>query len=194
MELIRLTALRWPTHETLVDVLVRPIGEVLDLNTRFSGVSSELYSIAPAWNGSKHLPGEPLQKVASPAAARDLLFDHLDPDTPLLGHAIENDLNAARIIHPFVIDTVLLYPHPRGLPIRYKLRDLAQRNLQRTIQTAEAEGHDSKEDSEATGDLVLVKVRDKWRELQRSGWWWKDDTLMPPKGKAAALLTSGSHL
>ncbi|TVY60706.1 RNA exonuclease, partial [Lachnellula suecica] len=37
-ELIRLTATSWPTGAPLFDVLVRPIGEILDLNSRYSGV------------------------------------------------------------------------------------------------------------------------------------------------------------
>ncbi|KAK5944262.1 RNA exonuclease 3 [Knufia obscura] len=199
LELIRLTALSWPTHTTVLDILVRPIGEILDFNTRFSGVNADMYLSAPDYGHEgkppKYGPGEPLQIVASPAAARDLLFDHLDPDTPLLGHAIDNDLNACRIIHPFVIDTVLLYPHPKGLPIRYKLRDLARVHLDRRIQENSgdgSEGHDSKEDSAATGDLVRKKVGQKWEELKRSGWWWKGEMLMPPG--AAKGLKGGSSL
>jgi len=198
LELIRLTALSWPSNTTVLDVLVRPFGEILDFNTRFSGVDKEVYLSAPdyghAGKSPKYSPGEQLQIVASPAAARALLFDHLDPDTPLIGHAIDNDLNVCRIIHPFVIDTVLLYPHSKGLPIRYKLRDLARMHLDREIQANSgdgSEGHDSKEDSAATGDLVRKKVGQKWQEFQRNGWWWKGETLMAP-GTAKVFKAGGS--
>ncbi|KLU83855.1 RNA exonuclease 3 [Magnaporthiopsis poae ATCC 64411] len=40
-ELIRLTATSWPGGEELVDVLVRPFGEILDLNSAYSGVYPE---------------------------------------------------------------------------------------------------------------------------------------------------------
>lgn len=202
MELIRLTALSWPTNQILLDILVRPIGEVLDLNTRFSGVTPHLFTSAPdfghvpppRYNDTARTNENPsylLQKVASPKAARSLLFDHLNPDTPLIGHAIENDLTACRIIHPFVIDTVLLYPHPKGMPMRYKLRDLASMYLGRKIQQGGDEGHDSKEDSEATGDLALVMVKKKWEGMKGEGWTWKGDLLIPPVRRGTAALGGG---
>jgi RNA exonuclease 1 len=30
-----------------------------------------------------------------------------------VGHALENDLSALRMLHANVIDTAMLYPHPR---------------------------------------------------------------------------------
>lgn len=190
MELIRVTAISWPTKQTLLDILVRPIGEILDLNTRFSGVSPTLFTSAPEFGHTqppKYLPGEPLQKVASPKAARSLLFDHLNPDTPLIGHAIENDLNACRVIHPFVIDTTLLFPHPKGLPVRYKLRDLASMYLERKIQRGGEQGHDSREDSEATADLALVMVKRKWEGMKGEGWTWKGDMMSPPVRRSGGM-------
>ncbi|KAF3241614.1 RNA exonuclease 3 [Orbilia oligospora] len=52
-EVIRLTATRFPTYEPIVDILVQPYGEVLDLNTRFSGVTQEQFDTAlPYYNSS----------------------------------------------------------------------------------------------------------------------------------------------
>ena len=187
LELVRVTALAWPSHKTLLDVLVRPIGEILDMNTRFSGVTADMltnakdYGLVPR---PKYEAGEALQRVASPAAAREFLFDLLDRETPLIGHAIENDLNACRIIHPFVIDTVLLYPHIKGMPMRMRLRDLTRLNLGRTIQASSSDGHDSKEDSIATGDLVLKKVGEKWLELKRQGFQFGATGLIRTTNKA----------
>ncbi|KAK5040345.1 RNA exonuclease 3 [Exophiala sideris] len=184
MEVIRLTAVSWPDDKLLLDYLVRPYGEILDLNTRFSGVTQEAFANAPFCQLGSGLDAAPealrLHKVESPAAARELLFQHLSPDTPLVGHAIENDLNVCRIIHPFVIDTVLLYPHPRGLPIRYGLKMLSQKYLLRTIQSAGEEGHDSKEDAVATGDLVCKKVAEKWNAMRREGWTFVEGMLTAP--------------
>ncbi|KAJ6044250.1 uncharacterized protein N7446_002447 [Penicillium canescens] len=190
MELIRLTAVSWPEGRDLLDVLVRPIGEVLDFNSRFSGVFQQHYIDAKPYGTTVSTadlptkegmgrPQPPLQLVKSPAEARDLLFKLLQPETPLIGHAIDNDLNVCRIIHPTIIDTVLLYPHPRGLPIRNSLKSLASRHLGRDIQTG-VHGHDSREDSVTTGDLVRVKAREKWKDLNKNGWKFENGKLVPP--------------
>jgi DNA polymerase III epsilon subunit-like protein len=197
LEVIRVTAVSWPDARPVLDFLVRPYGEVLDLNTRFSGVTNEAYSNAKDYDSvsleedgmSQTSITVPLKKVASPAAARQLLFEHLDTETPLIGHAIDNDLNVCRIIHPFVVDTVLLYPHPRSLPFRYGLKVLSQKYLRRGIQTGGAAGHDSKEDAVATGDLVRKKVMEKWSVLQHDGWEFVDGVLKPPDATTGSART-----
>ncbi|KAJ5240174.1 RNA exonuclease Rex3 [Penicillium chermesinum] len=191
MELVRLTAVSWPEGRELVDILVKPMGELLDLNSRYSGVfpehyaSATLYGTAVKGKGPLQETGgetKALQYVESPAAAREVLFSFLQPDTPLIGHAIDNDLNACRIIHPTVIDTVILYPHPRRLPMRMSLKALAKTYLKRDIQTGGDQGHDSKEDAIATGDLVRIKAGQKWKKLKYQGWKLQDGKLIaPPK-------------
>ena len=188
LELIRLTATSWPGGEELLDVLVRPLGEVLDLNSQFSGVFPKDYADAlpchSDLNSGKQVSradDKPrLRLVDSPAAARDLLFELLTPETPLIGHALDNDLNAARIIHPSIVDSVLLYPHPRGLPIRFGLKVLMKKHLDRDIQTGGAQGHDSKEDAQAAGDLVRLKVAEMWKAMKRDGWTVRDREFFPP--------------
>ncbi|KAK2873603.1 hypothetical protein FQN49_002246 [Arthroderma sp. PD_2] len=189
LEMIRLTAVSWPQGKLLIDVLVRPMGEILDLNTRYSGVRPEQFANASPYKASqmsnstddKPTSGNGLQMVESPAAARELLFQHLQPETPLLGHALDNDLNVCRIIHPTIVDTVLLFPHPGGLPMRNGLRSLTKRHLGRDIQAGGgSEGHDSIEDARSTGDLVRFKVGEKWKALKRSGWEIQDGKLVGP--------------
>ncbi|KAI1389866.1 ribonuclease H-like domain-containing protein [Hypoxylon trugodes] len=192
LELIRMTVISWPNYETLADVLVQPYGEVLDLNTRYSGVTPEDMVSAERWVlGGDHKPTiiENQQKpklkiVASPKEARDLLFSLISPDTPLVGHGLENDMNAMRIIHPTCIDTVLLFPHRRGLPHRNSLRMLMETLLNQKIQqeTDETtpEGHDSAEDAKAAGELARLKVRDEWKNLQTKGWVIKDGKVTAP--------------
>ncbi|CAG8032329.1 unnamed protein product [Penicillium olsonii] len=188
LELIRLTAVSWPGGRNVLDVLVRPMGEILDLNTRFSGVTLQDFASAEPYNPLTPSADPPagesklslsLQLVKSPAEARELLLGLLQPETPVIGHAIENDLNVCRLIHPTVIDTVLLFPHPKGLPIRNSLKILAQKQLGREIQVGSG-GHDSKEDSIATGDLVRVKLGTKWKSYQKGGWRMEKNKLIPP--------------
>lgn len=193
MELIRLTATSWPSGKELVDVLVRPLGEVLDLNSRFSGVwpedfaSAIPYPATAAGNtgtvSSATVPA-PLRMVKSPAEARALLFAHLTPTTPLIGHALENDLNVTRIIHPCIVDTVLLFPHYSGLPMRNGLRMLVKQCLDRDIQAGGDRGHDSKEDARAAGDLVKFKVQEQWKLLTKAGWTVKAGKFLPPTTSA----------
>ncbi|GAM87922.1 hypothetical protein ANO11243_059500 [Dothideomycetidae sp. 11243] len=179
LELIRLTAVAWPSNEELIDILVQPKGTILDFNSRFSGVFAETFRSAVQWTeNTRPLPMQnsgggdslsPLPIVSSPEVARKILCSYITPDTPLIGHALENDLNSVRLCHRKVVDTVALYPHPRGLPIRHSLRQLAFEHLGRHIQTAGAAGHDSLEDARATGDLVRVKAAKKWTEMKTKG-------------------------
>lgn len=175
MELIRLTATAWPDGREVLDVLVRPLGEILDLNSRFSGVWPEDYAKAVPYDreseGATTDAAAPLRLVESPAKARELLFELLTPGTPLIGHALENDLNAARILHPVIVDTCLLFPHPRGLPLRFGLKMLMKKYLDRDIQMGGAQGHDSKEDARAAGDLVRYRLAEMWQKMKGQGWW-----------------------
>ncbi|KAK4201431.1 hypothetical protein QBC40DRAFT_253071 [Triangularia verruculosa] len=194
MELIRLTATSWPDGKELLDVLVRPIGEVLDLNSRYSGVWPEDIANAEEWS-----PGKPLTAVVessdsgrtkkkhmtivpSPVVARELLFSLISPETPLIGHALENDLNAVRIVHPTIIDTALLFPHKCGLPLRHSLKMLMETQLNKAIQveTKDTRGHDSGEDARAAGELVRLKVMEKWDQMKGEGWAVVDGVFVPP--------------
>ncbi|KAF4341341.1 REX3-RNA exonuclease member of the family of 3`-5` exonuclease [Fusarium beomiforme] len=207
MELIRLTATSWPTGEELLDVLVRPLGEILDLNSRYSGVWPDDLAKAESWTASTSTEAtkssdddvsedgelKPKKKnlkiVSSPEVARDLLFRLISPTTPLIGHGLENDLNSVRIVHPTLIDTVLLFPHKGGLPYRYSLKMLMDVHLGRKIQQETGPkmlGHDSAEDAKAAGDLVRLKIRNEWMDMQREGWKLVDGEFVAP-GKAAGL-------
>lgn len=213
-ELIRLTATSWPDGDAILDVLVQPVGEILDFNSRYSGVFPEDFANAPLYSPEHQPPSEsdqalkegevyeapaaskfpklpvtsPLQKVSSPFVARDLLFSLISPSTPLIGHAIENDLGAVRVIHPTVIDTVLLFPHSRGpLPMRNGLKMLMRQLLNKDIQveTAEQRGHDSAEDARAAGELVRFKVMTEWARLQKAGWRVEGTRFLRPGEKGS---------
>ena len=194
LELIRMTATSWPNGKRLADVLVRPKGEILDLNTRFSGVRPEDYARAAPYGEKADQPdhheapsSSKLSVVDSIPAARTLLLSYLDPSTPLIGHAIDNDLIATRLIHPSIIDTVLLYPHPRGLPMRFGLKALMKRHLDRDIQTGGSAGHDSGEDARAAGELVKLRVAETWRRMKAEGWMVEESNFVAPMTRADAM-------
>ncbi|KAN0112713.1 hypothetical protein V8E51_005664 [Hyaloscypha variabilis] len=190
LELIRLTATSWPNGEPLFDVLVRPLGPILDLNSRYSGVWPKHMAEALPWSASGEDANGTLRIVESPAAARALLFSYLSPATPLIGHGLENDLNATRVIHPIIIDTALLFPHKAGLPYRNGLKMLMQTHLNRHIQVVvdgKMDGHDSKEDANAAGDLVRFALAKEWSKMQMYGWVVKDGEFKPPEPKEQPL-------
>jgi RNA exonuclease 1 len=191
LELIRLTATSWPNYEELFDVLVRPSGPILDLNSRYSGVWPQAMAEAVPWSSDPGCePSEPgtkrkLRIVESPAAARALLFSHLSPQIPVIGHGLENDLNAARMIHPIIIDTALLYPHKAGLPYRNGLKSLMLTHLNRHVQVVvdgKMDGHDSKEDANAAGDLVRFALANEWQKMKKGGWTLENGEFKAPLG------------
>jgi len=119
---------------------------VIDFNTRFSGITPEVYSTAL----------EPLVEI------RRSLDELISSETILIGHALENDLKTLRMIHSRNVDTAVIFKHPAGPPYRRALRDLAKEHLGRAIQTGGANvGHSSLEDSVATLDLVKWHVINK---------------------------------
>ncbi len=71
---------------------------------------------------------------------------------------MDSDLAALKLTHPFIVDTSILYQHPRGPPLKSSLKWLAQKYLHREIQKGHGTlGHDSVEDSRACLDLVKMK-------------------------------------
>ncbi|GBP36953.1 Exonuclease GOR [Eumeta japonica] len=120
--------------------LVRPAAPVIDHNTRFSGI-------------------RPRDLARATKTLRDVQNDILGfvgCDTILVGHALDNDLRALKLLHNAVVDTCALYPHARGWPLRRSLRALAAELLGRSVQRA---AHSPLEDARAAMDLVLVKVQ-----------------------------------
>ncbi|CAN0877222.1 Small RNA degrading nuclease 5 [Linum grandiflorum] len=79
-------------------------------------------------------------------------------ETILVGHSLENDLLALKISHKLVIDTAVLYKHPKGRSYKTALRILAKKFLCREIQQSGA-GHDSAEDARAALELALLKIK-----------------------------------
>lgn len=79
-------------------------------------------------------------------------------ETILVGHSLENDLLALKISHHLVIDTAVLYKHPRGASYKTALRVLTRRFLSREIQDSR-NGHDSIEDARAAMELAILKIK-----------------------------------
>ena len=152
--LARISVLDW-SGTTVLDSFVKPSLPVKNYFTQFSGITPALLS-----NVSTTL-----------ADIQSKLLALLTPSTILLGHSLESDLNAMKLTHPFIVDTALIYPHPRGPPLRSSLKFLTQKYLHREIQVSGENGHNSVEDALAVLDLVKLKCEKgpKWGTSEASG-------------------------
>ncbi|XP_074934041.1 RNA exonuclease 1 homolog isoform X1 [Phalacrocorax aristotelis] len=142
LELTRVTVIN-SDLKVVYDTFVKPDTKVVDYNTRFSGVTEEDLE-----NTSITL--RDVQAV---------LLNMFNADTILIGHSLESDLFALKLIHGTVVDTAIVFPHRLGLPYKRALRTLMADYLKRIIQD-NVEGHDSSEDARACMELMVWKIKE----------------------------------
>ncbi|KAF9997285.1 RNA exonuclease 3, partial [Entomortierella chlamydospora] len=87
-ELIRISVID-KTGKPIMDELVKPKNIVLDLNSRFSGITS--------LDGAKYTLEQ----------ARDRFLELISNDTIIIGQSLENDFKVLRLVHTCVIDTAM---------------------------------------------------------------------------------------
>ena len=152
--LARISIIDW-NGTTILDSYVKPTLPIKNYFTEFSGITP-----AHLENVTTTLPG-----------IQSRLLQLFTSSTVLLGHSLESDLAAMKLTHPFIVDTSLIYPHPRGPPLRSSLKFLTQKYLRREIQNAGGAGHDSVEDARAVLDLVKLKCEKgpKWGTSEAAG-------------------------
>ncbi|KAG8895250.1 hypothetical protein FRB99_000686 [Tulasnella sp. 403] len=143
-ELGRISIVDYNTSIVILDTLVKPSSFITSYLTNFSGLSEEVLKTA-----TLTLPD--LQK-------RLLAPGMLDFWTILVGHSLENDLAALKLAHPKVVDTSVIFQHPRGPPSKPSLRWLAQKWLGKTIQEGN-DGHDPRQDATTCIELLKLKLQ-----------------------------------
>ncbi|KAI7880380.1 hypothetical protein K492DRAFT_130234 [Lichtheimia hyalospora FSU 10163] len=128
--------------ESLLDQFVKPEEPILDYLTEYSGITPEIMQ----------------ETTCSLRRAQKYVRRLVDHNVILVGHSMENDLQALKIAHPYCVDTALLYDGFRGPPHKPALRYLTSRFLKRQIQHHGKVGHDSGEDARAAMDLFKLKM------------------------------------
>jgi RNA exonuclease 1 len=120
-------------------------------------------------------PGlEPQCRSSSSHTASCIVFS----ESVLVGHSMENDLMALKIVHKRIVDTgmaalssaarhahsvlaaALLFPHPKGPPLKSALRYLTKKWLRRDIQQGQSGAFYSSSTLHPTAvDLLLSRAQ-----------------------------------
>ncbi|CAH1711704.1 unnamed protein product [Aphis gossypii] len=147
IEIVRVTVINHEGEE-VYESKVKPFNTILDYKSKYSGITEESLKYC-----TKRLSD----------VQQDLL-KMFDKDSILIGHSLESDLKALKMVHYNVVDTSIMYPHKYGPPYKWGLKLLAEQHLQRIIQSEE--GHDSKEDALASLDLVWKKLKEDVKKFK----------------------------
>jgi DNA polymerase III epsilon subunit-like protein len=124
----------------ILDLLVRPENAIVDYLTKHSGITADL-----------------LREVSTTfRQAQKTVADLIGQDTILVGHSLENDLHALKLVHNKVVDTSEIYPHPRGPPSKLSLSMLVLKALKEKMNRED--GHDSVDDARFTMRLAQKKL------------------------------------
>ncbi|XP_069379544.1 RNA exonuclease 1 homolog isoform X3 [Paralichthys olivaceus] len=142
LELSRVTVVN-SSLQVIYDTFVRPDHEVIDYNTRFSGISEE----------------DVKGNNTSVREVQETLLSFISADSILIGHGLEADLCALKLLHGTVVDTSVVFPHRLGPPHKLTLNKLTAEYLRRIIQESVC-GHDTADDAAACMELMLWKLKE----------------------------------
>uniref|UniRef100_A0A8C8E4C4 Exonuclease domain-containing protein n=1 Tax=Otus sunia TaxID=257818 RepID=A0A8C8E4C4_9STRI len=117
LELTRVTVVD-AKLQVVYDSFVKPDGKVVDCDKRLSGVTKD----------------DLKKTTTSFQSVQAILLNLFSADTILIGHNLENDLFALKLIHDRVVDTSVVFPYQLGLPHKVELRCLMADYLRRIHQ------------------------------------------------------------
>ncbi|XP_011551716.3 RNA exonuclease 1 homolog [Plutella xylostella] len=142
LDLTRITVID-ASCKVIYETLVKPLHPIIDYNTRYSGITEE------------QMTGVRTTLLDVQAT----LLTMFNSKTILIGHSLESDFKALKLIHDTVIDTSVLFPHKMGPPYKRALRNLSSEYLKKIIQNS-VEGHDSAEDATVCMELLHYKLKE----------------------------------
>ncbi|GFT76866.1 RNA exonuclease 5 [Nephila pilipes] len=123
--------------------LVKPDKKITNYLTKFSGVTEYMLKDVTVQLSDVQ---QHLQKL-------------LPADAILVGHSLNCDLHALKMIHPYVIDTSIIFNNSGIRGYKDALKKLALKYLDKVIQNSD-EGHTPMEDAVTTMELVKFKLQD----------------------------------
>uniref|UniRef100_A0A1B6GLD9 Exonuclease domain-containing protein n=1 Tax=Cuerna arida TaxID=1464854 RepID=A0A1B6GLD9_9HEMI len=130
------------SHKTVYESLCLPPNPIINYLTEYSGITPETLK-----GVTTRL--EDIQKDLRALFPSDVI---------LVGQSLGGDLHALKMMHPYVIDTSVIFNLTGNRRFKSKLARLSMEFLNEEIQQRGAEGHDSVEDSLAALKLVQLKL------------------------------------
>eukprot|EP00698_Gefionella_okellyi_P015550 TRINITY_DN438_c0_g1_i1.p1 TRINITY_DN438_c0_g1~~TRINITY_DN438_c0_g1_i1.p1 ORF type:complete len:562 (+),score=119.93 TRINITY_DN438_c0_g1_i1:50-1687(+) len=122
----------------LLDTLVLPQKPVTDYLTQYSGIDADVLK----------------DVTVTFQQAQEQFLQIVSANTIVVGHSLENDLNALRVCHQMVADTAILFADQRGATFKPALKWLANRYLSTEIQRG---SHNPVEDARTALALFNLK-------------------------------------
>ncbi|CAK1593830.1 unnamed protein product [Parnassius mnemosyne] len=142
LDLTRVTVIN-SDCKVVYETLVKPFHPIMDYNTRYSGITEE------------QMTGVKTTLLEVQAT----LLTMFNSKSILIGHSLESDFKALKLIHDTVIDTSVLFPHKMGPPYKRALKNLSSEHLKKIIQNS-VDGHDSAEDATVCMELLRYKLKE----------------------------------
>ncbi|XP_017769074.1 PREDICTED: putative RNA exonuclease NEF-sp [Nicrophorus vespilloides] len=127
--------------KVIYEELVKPPNKITNYLTRYSGITAKMMA--------------PVRKTLEDVQKE--LRDVLPPNAILIGQSLSNDLHALKMMHPYVIDTSVIFNLTGQRDRKSKLQILSSQFLQENIQNSR-QGHCSIEDSSACVKLTKLKL------------------------------------
>lgn len=121
----------------ILDQFFKPLGDIVDLRTEVSGITQDILATATSTS---------FESVAA-------LSKFASRETIIVGHSLENDFRAMKLIHTKVIDSSILYNRECQYPYKPSLAKLYKKYIQKPFR-AQINSHDSIDDARASFDLI----------------------------------------